>query len=102
MVWGVCVRTVFTYHATWFVNSAGHTWGYKNFETGDDSKNIWWVSILSFGEGWHNNHHAIQRSARHGMRWFEFDMTYLTIRLMKMVGLARDIIEPNGKGVPVS
>ena len=102
VVWGVCVRTVFTYHATWFVNSAGHTWGYRNFDTGDDSKNIWWVSLLSFGEGWHNNHHASQRSARHGMRWWEFDMTYLTIRLMKLMGLARDIIEPNGKGAPIS
>ncbi len=101
VVWGVCVRTVFTYHATWFVNSAGHTWGYRNFETGDGSKNIWWVSLLSFGEGWHNNHHASQRSARHGMRWWEFDMTYLTIRLMKLVGLARDIIEPTGKHTPV-
>lgn len=94
VVWGVCVRTVFTYHATWFVNSAAHTWGYRNYETDDDSRNNWWVAILSFGEGWHNNHHATQRSAAHGHKWYEFDITYLTIRAFGLVGLARDIVKP--------
>lgn len=94
VVWGVFARTVFLFHSTWFVNSASHTWGYRNFDTGDRSTNLWWVALLSFGEGWHNNHHAFQRSAAHGMRWFEFDVSYLLIRLFAQVGLARDVILP--------
>jgi stearoyl-CoA desaturase (delta-9 desaturase) len=94
VVWGVAVRTVFSYHATWFVNSAAHTWGYRNFKTADGSKNNWWVALISFGEGWHNNHHAQQRSAAHGMRWWEIDMTYWTIRLMELVGLAKRVVRP--------
>jgi stearoyl-CoA desaturase (delta-9 desaturase) len=92
VVWGVCIRTVFTFHATWFVNSAAHTWGYQSHDTGDDSKNNWWVALLSFGEGWHNNHHAAQRAAAHGRRWWEVDMTYWTIKAMSWVGLAREIV----------
>lgn len=95
LVWGVCVRTVVGFHATWFVNSAAHTWGYRNFNTTDGSKNNWWVAIISFGEGWHNNHHAQQRSAAHGMRWWEFDPSYLTIRCFELVGLARRVVRPN-------
>jgi fatty-acid desaturase len=100
LVWAVCVRTVFVYHSTWFVNSASHTWGYRNYETGDISTNLWWVALLSFGEGWHNNHHAHQRSAAHGLRWFEMDMTYWTIRLLGLVGLARDIVLPTPDQMP--
>ncbi len=95
LLWGVCVRTVLVYHGTWFVNSATHTWGYRNYETKDGSTNLWWVALLSFGEGWHNNHHAHQRSAAHGLRWYEFDLTYWTIRLLGVLGLARDIVLPN-------
>ena len=58
LIWGVAVRTVFVYHGTWFVNSAAHTWGYRNYPTNDNSTNLWWVALLSFGEGWHNNHHG--------------------------------------------
>lgn len=94
MVWGVCVRTVFGFHATWFVNSAAHTWGYRNFKTPDGSRNNWWVALVSFGEGWHNNHHAQQRSAAHGMRWWELDLTYLTIRGLELIGLARRVVRP--------
>lgn len=94
VIWGVAVRTVFTYHTTWFVNSASHTWGYRNYGTDDDSRNNWWVALLAFGEGWHNNHHAQQRSAAHGHKWYEFDLTYLTIKAMSWVGLARDIVPP--------
>jgi fatty-acid desaturase len=93
VIWGVFVRTVVVYHATWFVNSATHTWGYQNFKTGDNSTNLWWVALLSFGEGWHNNHHAYQRSAAHGMRWWEVDPTFWTVRLLGWVGLARDIVD---------
>jgi len=99
VVWGVALRTVAVFHATWFVNSASHLWGYQNFpSTGDNSRNVWWVALLSFGEGWHNNHHHDPSSAAHGMRWFEYDMTYWTIRLLQAVGLASDIREP--KDIP--
>lgn len=96
VAWGVFIRTVFVYHATWFVNSASHTWGYRNYETSDDSRNNWWVALLSFGEGWHNNHHADQRSAAHGHKWYEVDLTYITIKVLSWVGLAWDVKEPKG------
>ena len=79
VVWGMFVRLVYVLHVTWFVNSATHMWGYRNYETTDDSRNLWWVGLLAFGEGWHNNHHAYQRMARHGHRWWEIDMTYWSI-----------------------
>jgi stearoyl-CoA desaturase (delta-9 desaturase) len=102
VVWGVCVRTVAQYHVTWFVNSAAHTWGYRNYDTDDNSTNLWWLGILSGGEGWHNNHHAHQRSAAHGLRWFEIDLTYWTIRGLGLIGLAREIILPRQDQRPVS
>jgi fatty-acid desaturase len=91
LVYGVFVRMVFVLHSTWFVNSASHMWGYKNYETRDDSRNLWWVAILAYGEGWHNNHHAHPRLAQHGHRWWEFDWTYGIIRLMRLVGLAKNV-----------
>jgi len=94
MIWGAALRTAFGYHATWFVNSAAHTWGYRNFDTKDGSRNNWWVAIISFGEGWHNNHHAQQRSAAHGMRWWEIDISYMTVRVFEVVGLARRVVRP--------
>ena len=94
VIWGVALRTVVVYHATWFVNSAAHTWGYQSHETGDRSTNLWWVALIGFGEGWHNNHHAHQRAAAHGRKWYEFDPTYITIKLLSAVGLAWDIVEP--------
>jgi len=94
LIWGVAVRTTVGYHGTWFVNSASHVWGYKNFNTHDDSKNNWWVAVLSFGEGWHNNHHAQQRSAAHGMKWWEFDLTWNTILVLSWFGLATKIVRP--------
>lgn len=101
VVWGVAVRSVFVFHSTWFVNSAAHTWGYQNYEdTGEKSTNLWWVALLSFGEGWHNNHHAHPRSASHGLRWFEFDMTWWTIRALSWVGLARDLNRPKPEQMP--
>ena len=95
VIWGVAVRTVVAYHSTWLVNSASHLWGYKNFRTTDDSRNNWFVALVSWGEGWHNNHHAHQRSARHGMRWYEFDVTWWMIKLLESVGLARKIYVPD-------
>lgn len=94
VVWGMCVRLVLTYHTTWLVNSASHTFGYKNFPIDDLSTNCWWVALLSYGEGWHNNHHAFPTSARHGLRAWEFDPAYGFIRLLKTVGLAWDLRTP--------
>jgi stearoyl-CoA desaturase (delta-9 desaturase) len=94
LVWGGFVRTVFVLHATWLVNSATHVWGYRTHETRDDSTNLWWVAIVTYGEGWHNNHHAFQTSARHGLAWWEVDMTYIAIKAMSLVGLAHTIKLP--------
>jgi len=78
-------------HTTWFVNSATHTWGYRTYATPEDSRNLWWVGLLAWGEGWHNNHHAFQRSARHGLEWWEFDANWLVIRTLMALGLATDV-----------
>ena len=91
LVWGMFVRLVVVLHCTWFINSVTHVWGYKNFETADDSKNLWWVALVTFGEGWHNNHHAIPRRANYGRRWWELDVTYVTIWLLGKLGLAWNI-----------
>jgi stearoyl-CoA desaturase (delta-9 desaturase) len=91
--WGMFVRLVAVLHTTWFVNSASHMWGYRNYETTDDSRNNWWVALLSYGEGWHNNHHAYPRMAVHGHRWWEFDMTYKAIQLLRFCGLAWDVVD---------
>jgi stearoyl-CoA desaturase (delta-9 desaturase) len=92
ILWGLGVRMVYVLHITWFVNSATHLWGYRNYETSDNSRNLWWVGLLAFGEGWHNNHHAYQRVARQGHRWWEFDITYCAIWVMEKVGLAWDVV----------
>jgi len=91
MLWGVCVRVTLALHATWLVNSATHIWGRVRFQTGDDSRNSWWVAMLTFGEGWHNNHHAHPTSARHGFKWYEIDLNWWGIRTLQFVGLASSI-----------
>ena len=89
--WGVFMRVVVGWHTTWFVNSLSHIYGKKPFATNDDSTNNWLVALLTFGEGWHNNHHAFPTSARHGLKWYQFDLNWLTIRLFKKLGWAKDI-----------
>ncbi len=91
VVWGVFFRLVAVYHTTWFVNSATHMFGYRTYDSGDRSTNCWWVALMAYGEGWHNNHHAFQYSARHGLRWWEFDFTWVMIRTLQLVGLARKV-----------
>jgi fatty-acid desaturase len=91
LIWGMFVRLVVGLNTTWFVNSATHTWGYRTYETPEDSRNLWWVGLLAWGEGWHNNHHAFQRSARHGLEWWEFDANWVLIRSLAAVGLVRNI-----------
>ncbi len=94
VVWGIFVRLFVGIHSTMFVNSACHTIGYRNQDSGDRSTNCWWVALLTFGEGWHNNHHAFQYSARHGLKWWEIDMTWMTIRLLQFLGLATNVKLP--------
>ena len=102
LVWGVFVRTVVVWHITWSVNSAAHLWGYRNYETGERSRNNWFVALISNGEGWHNNHHADPRSARHGHRPWEIDVVFATIRVLQLLGLAgmlqHQIIRPRPGG----
>jgi len=94
LVWGVFLRTVVVWHGTWSVNSITHLLGYRNYATRDDSRNHWFVALVAYGEGWHNNHHADQRAAAHGHKWWEFDLTYAVIRLLEAVGLAKDVVRP--------
>lgn len=93
VVWGVFLRMTLVLHTTWFVNSASHIWGYRNYETTDHSRNNWWVALIAYGEGWHNNHHAYPRMAPHGHKWWELDVTFRTIRLLQLCGLAWDVVD---------
>lgn len=95
VIWGIFVRLVLVWHSTWFVNSASHWFGYKNFDLPkpDKSTNCWWVGLVAYGEGWHNNHHRWAQSARHGMKWWEIDMTYWVIWLLEKSGLATNVNE---------
>jgi fatty-acid desaturase len=91
LLWGIFFRTVFGWHSTWLVNSATHLWGKRRFETRDDSRNNGFIAAITFGEGWHNNHHAYPRSARHGLTWREIDPNWIQIRALEMVGLIKDV-----------
>jgi len=91
LLWAMFARIVFGLHATWLVNSATHMWGGRRFATRDNSRNNWWVALISFGEGWHNNHHSHPTSARHGLAWYEFDPSWLLIKLLKACGIAKSI-----------
>jgi fatty-acid desaturase len=94
VLWGIFFRTVIGLHSTWLVNSATHMWGTQRFPTHDTSKNSFWVALLTFGEGWHNNHHARPQSARHGLTWYELDLNWYGICALRMLGLAWDINLP--------
>ena len=100
LVWGLFVRLVGLLHSTWLVNSASHMWGYTNYATSDDSRNNWWVALLSYGEGWHNNHHAYPRMANHGHRWWEYDVTFRTIQVLQRLGLAWDVVDYKHRAQP--
>ena len=83
---GFFLSTVFLYHGTFFINSLAHVHGDQRYVTGDDSRNNWWLAVITLGEGWHNNHHAYQRSTRQGFRWYEIDITYYALKAMSWVG----------------
>jgi len=91
LLWGIFLRTVMGLHFTWLVNSATHSWGTRRYKTRDLSTNSWWVALLSWGEGWHNNHHAHPVSARHGLAWYEVDFNWYAIWVMNKLGMARQI-----------
>lgn len=91
VLWGIFLRTVFGWHMTWTVNSVTHVWGTRRFDTKDDSTNNGLIALVTFGEGWHNNHHAQPSSAKHGLAWYEFDINWMTVKLFEKVGLATEI-----------
>ncbi|MGE3467721.1 MAG: acyl-CoA desaturase [Pyrinomonadaceae bacterium] len=91
VVWAIVMRIVVSWHFTWLVNSATHLWGTRRFETRDDSRNNGFVAAVTFGEGWHNNHHAYPRSARHGLTWKEFDINWVQLLLLEKLGLISDL-----------
>ncbi len=91
VLWAVFFRITFGLHATFLVNSATHMWGSRRFATRDDSRNNWWVALITFGEGWHNNHHAHPTSARHGLAWYEFDLSWITLKAMRFLGVAKGV-----------
>lgn len=97
LFWGIALRTVFGWHATWLVNSATHLWGSRRFETRDDSRNNALIAAITFGEGWHNNHHAFPRSARHGLEWYQIDINWIQIWGLRKLGLIRDVYEYSEK-----
>ena len=92
LLWGGVVRIFFLHHVTWSINSVCHFFGRRRFAVDDHSTNVFWLALPSLGESWHHNHHAFPRSARHGLRWWEIDVTGLVILAMKRLGLARDVV----------
>jgi len=96
VLWGIPLRLVLVYHITWLVNSATHCWGSIAYPSGDGSRNNPWVAALTFGEGWHNNHHAFPHSAKHGLQPGQIDLTWQHIRLLKALGLATKVRLPAG------
>jgi stearoyl-CoA desaturase (delta-9 desaturase) len=91
VLWGVFLKTVIGWHFTWLVNSATHMWGSRRFETRDDSRNNGLIAAITWGEGWHNNHHAHPRSARHGLAWYEIDINWITISVMEKLGIVKQV-----------
>ncbi len=93
VIWGVFLTATIGWHFTWFVNSITHIWGSRRFETKDDSTNNAFVAAVTWGEGWHNNHHANPTSVKHGLAWYEFDINWLQIKFLEKIGLAWDLKE---------
>jgi stearoyl-CoA desaturase (delta-9 desaturase) len=92
LLWGGLVRIFMVHHVTWSINSICHFFGRRRFETDDESTNVAWLSLFSFGESWHHNHHAFPRSATHGLRWYELDVSGMIIRAMQRLGLAWNVV----------
>ena len=95
VAWGFVLSTLAEIHVTSCVNSLAHRYGNRPYDTGDDSGNIWWLSVLTLGEAWHNNHHYLPGSVRQGFHWWQFDLSYLVLRAMAAVGLVWNLREPD-------
>jgi len=93
-LWGFCLSTTLLWHSTYTINSLSHRWGKVRYETGDDSRNNWVLALLTLGEGWHNNHHRYQASARNGFYWWEVDLTYYVLLGLERLGLIWDLRQP--------
>ncbi len=91
LVWGFCISTVALYHATFSINSLAHAWGKRRYKTPDDSRNSFWLALITFGEGWHNNHHHYPASTRQGFFWWEIDLTYYFLKTLEAFGLVWDL-----------
>jgi stearoyl-CoA desaturase (Delta-9 desaturase) len=91
VVWGFCISTVVLFHATFMINSLAHRFGTRRFGTPDASRNNWWLALITFGEGWHNNHHRFPGAARQGLRWWEYDLTFYGLSLLSWLGLVHDL-----------
>ena len=102
VVWAVFFRVVVGWHSTWLVNSATHLWGTRRFETRDDSRNNGLIAAVTFGEGWHNNHHAHPRSAKHGLAWYEVDFNWIQIRLLEKLGVIKNVFAYTVKDEPTT
>ena len=100
LVWGFIISTVALWHATFMVNSVCHVWGKRAYETGDVSTNNPLVALLTLGEGWHNNHHKFGYSARHGLEWWQIDLTYLSLRGLEVLGLVGELKLPRKVPAP--
>lgn len=98
-LWAFCLKQIVLWHVTWFVNSASHLWGYRHFEH-EQATNNWWVGLLAMGEGWHNTHHAFPTSARHGLRWWEIDVSWMIISSLRRLGLASKVKLPPDSALP--
>lgn len=94
IIYGVFLRAVLLWHSTWLINSAAHWRGYRHFQLNDNSRNLWWAAILTYGEGWHNNHHAHPNVAKAGWYWWEVDMTWWAIKILQTLGLAKKVVLP--------
>ncbi len=97
LVIGFLLSTVLTWHGTFFINSMAHVHGNQRYVTGDDSRNNWWLALITLGEGWHNNHHYYQSCARQGFRWWEIDVSYYSIKLLQWMGIVWEVKEPSAE-----
>ncbi|MBF2005084.1 MAG: fatty acid desaturase [Chlorogloeopsis fritschii C42_A2020_084] len=91
VIYGIFLRAVLLWHTTWLINSAAHLRGDRRFNVKDNSRNLWWAALLTYGEGWHNNHHAYPNVAKAGLRWWEVDMTWWAIKILQAMGLAKKV-----------
>ncbi len=91
LVWGFFASTVLLYHGTFLINSLAHIWGTKRFPTKDESRNNFWLAVVTMGEGWHNNHHHYMSSVRQGIRWWEVDVTFYVLKALSWIGITREL-----------